>query len=210
MKIVYRVVHALLAAAVIPVLIFQSFFDLKASPTVLDYGLQLNMSIKRIFDLFLGKDELSDMITKDSLKNITWPAALDPVKGRIISFIVLIAVTVVISLFILVWNCVSGKMKVNIIASAAGLADVIAIMVIFSSIAKEFTSGNINVVSIFTENWLVGFLGNYVSVDSLIIGGFANGILMLFIGMIIWTGVFILTDFGADDNGKAVKKAKKK
>lgn len=209
MKIVYRVVHALLAAAVIPVLIFQTFFDLKVSPTVFDYGLQLNMSIKRIFDLFLGKDELSDIITKDSLKNITWPAALDPVKGRIISFIVLIMIAALISLFILVWNCVSGKKLVNVIASGAGLADVIALMIVFSSIAKEFTSGSINVVSIFTENWLIGFLGNYVSVDSLIIGGFANAMLMLFIGMIIWTGVFVLTDLGADDNGKKSKKTKK-
>lgn len=206
MKYVYRIVHGLLAAAVFPAFIFLQLFYAELSASVVgEVGLAYEMNVKRIIDIFAGKDYLSDFINADTVKTMTWPEGLNIVKGRLIVFAVFLVLALLIALFIVIWSCISDKKPVYLIASAAGLVCVIGLMITFNSIAGEFEAGAINLVSLVSDSWWVQLLGGMLNVDRLTIGGFANGILFLYIGMLVWTGVYYLTDLGADSGNKAVK-----
>lgn len=217
MKIVYRLVNGLLALAVFPAIIFLPLFDAKISTSIIDYGMELEFSIKRIFDLFGGRDELSNMITPEKLKSFQFPAGMASLKAKIIVFFVLFCIAVLAALAVVIISCVTDKRPVYLIGGGVGLISTIGFMVTFSSIAKALTSGEVNLVSLFTDSWLVGLAGKFVQVDSFLIGGFANAMLMLFIGIVVWTGVFYLTEIGEEvpravtaNAQNATKKKKKK
>ncbi len=211
--IVFRVGHALLAAAVFPILFFMQLISVKFSLSVVDVGVDLSdvdLSVYRIINILTGKDDLNGLINPDKFKGLGWPAELDLIKGRLIAIAVFLAIIVVSALFLIVWCCVSNKKIGYFIGGAAGLVSIIAVMVIFSGIAKEFTSGNINIFSFFTSTGIISMIataigGRVVNIDSLMLGSFANALLMLFIAMVIWTGVFVITDYDGN-NSKGKKK----
>lgn len=216
MKIVYRIVNGLLALAVFPAIIFLPLFDIKISTTLVDVGMELEFSIKRIFDLINGSDMLSNTITPEKLKTFQFPAGAEALKTKAIVFAVFFVLAVLAALAVVIISCITNKRIPYLIGGGVGLLSTIGFMVTFSSMAKMFTSGEISLISMFTDSWLAGLVGGFVKVDSLIIGGFANGMLFLFIGIVLWTGIFYLTEIGempaqtATANGNNATKKKKK
>ena len=62
MKYVYRIVNALLAAAIFPAVLFLDFLLVRASTSLADVGLEETITLKRIIDIFTGHDTLSSLI----------------------------------------------------------------------------------------------------------------------------------------------------
>ncbi|MBQ4626444.1 MAG: hypothetical protein IJB45_04245, partial [Clostridia bacterium] len=77
----------------------------------------------------------------------------------------------------------------------------------FAQAAIFFTLGTINVVEVFAGSGLLSsLLGSVVKVDTLMLGGFKNGLIILFAVIIIWTLSFILIDLGDEKEEKKEKK----
>lgn len=205
MKVLYRIVNALLAAAMFPVIIFADFIAFRLStPFVETVGLQESISIKFIIDVITGEEYFwHEMIFKNGTGSFSWPVALDPVKGRLITFAVCFVLIVLIALFIIIWSICSSKRIPILAASAVGLIATIVMIACFNSAAALFVDGTISVLSVFSTGWLASLLGNAVTTDGLILGGFHNGVMFLFIGLLVWTGAYYLIEIGEPKEEKA-------
>lgn len=212
MKYVFRIVNALLAASVFPAVVFLEFLLFRVSTTLFDAGLEETISIKFIFDVITGKEEMwHNLIFSDGGGVFTWPEALDPIKSKLIAVVVLFAVALVAALFVFIWSIFSNKRIPVLAASGLGIASTVAMNAVFNSAAQPLMDGTINVVEIFTSNWIVGILGNLVKVDYLGFAGFQNAIIFIFAGIIVWTLAFYLVEIGEpkEEKKKKVKEQKK-
>lgn len=202
MKYVLKIVNALLAISIIPVAIFLEFVFIQVSTTVVDVGIEESFSIKRFYDIFVsGEDPFSVFVKEDTV--FYWPDALDPVKPYLIAFIVFFALAIITALFIFVWSICSGKRIPVIIAGGAGILFSILMTVFFSSGAELFTSGTINVVNALSGGGIIASLvSGFVSVDTLMLGGFKNAFIIIFAAIILWTLAFVLVDLGDEKEPK--------
>lgn len=208
MKYVLKAVNAILSIAIIPAAIFLEFLFVQVSTTVADVGIEESFSLKRFYDIFIsGKDPFSYFIKEDTV--FYWPDELDPLKPYLIAAIVFFALAVITALFIFVWSICSQKRIPVIIASAAGILFTILMNVFFSSAAEFLTSGTINIVNALSGGgFLASLLSGFVSVDTLVLGGFKNAFIIIFAVIILWTLAFIVVDLG-DEKEPKTKKAKK-
>ncbi len=198
MKILYRIVNALLALSVFPIVVFLDLVWFRVSPSVVDYGLEEKVSVKFIIDVITGKENFwHEMIFNNtSGSSITWPAALDPVKGRLITFAVCFVLILLIALFILIWSICTSKRLPVMIASVGGLISTIVMICCFNSAAGLIMDGTINIVSVFSTGWLASLLGGFISVDLLSLGGFHSALIFVFVGLIVWSGAYYLIELG--------------
>lgn len=203
MKALYRIVNALLAASVFPVAVFVDLILFRLSTTIAEGGLEESISIKFIIDVITGKEAMwYDLIMSNS-SGFSWPAALNPIKGRLIACVVFFALALIASLFIIVWSCCSNKRLPVIIASAGGLISTIVMIACFNSAAGLFMDGTINILNVFSSGWIMSLAGKFVSVDLLSLGGFQNGFIFIFIGLLVWTGAYYLVELGDTEEEKA-------
>lgn len=209
MKYVYRIVNALIAAAVFPATLFFEFIYIRIATTLVDAGLQESMTLWEIIEILTGKETFLGFDLSASSGNFSWPAALDPVKPQLIAAVAAFALALVCALFIFFWSIFSNKRLPVVISSVLGIASVITMVTCFNSVASLFVSGEINVVDLFTDNWLVSLVGEIIVVHALSLGGFQNAILIAFILLLVWTGAFYLVEIGEPKEEKKLKKAKK-
>ena len=73
MKYVYRIIDALLAAAVFTNLLFTDLIFFQASTTLFDAGLEESVNLKKIIDILSGNDSLSGLLPEAG--SFKWPAA---------------------------------------------------------------------------------------------------------------------------------------
>ena len=205
MKYVFKIVNALISISIIPAAIFLEFVFIQMSTSVLDVGIEESFSIKRFYDIFVsGKDPFSFLIKEDTV--FYWPDGLDPVKPYLIAFIVFFALAIITALFIFVWSICSGKRIPVIIAGGAGILFSILMNVCFSAGAELFTSGEINIVDALSGGgFLASLVSGFVSVDTLMLGGFKNAFIIIFAAVILWTLAFILVDMGDEKEPKPQK-----
>ncbi|MEE1137764.1 MAG: hypothetical protein U0M02_04725 [Acutalibacteraceae bacterium] len=204
MKALYRIVNALIAASIFPVVIFVDLFLFKLSTSFANAGLEESFSVKFIIDIITGKEAFwHDLILSDAPTSFSWPAALDPIKGRLITCAVCFVLVILIALFIIVWSCCSNRRIPVLIASAGGLISTIVMIACFNSAASLFIDGTINLFSVFSGGWFVSLVGNFVSVDKLMLGGFQNGFIFIFVGLLVWTGAYYLIEIGDTEEEKA-------
>lgn len=208
MKYVFRIVNALLAAAIFPATIFLEFILLRISTTLFDAGLEESISIKFVIDVLTGKEEMWYNLIFSDGGTFTWPAVLDPIKSKLIAVVVLFGVALVAALFVFIWSICSNKRIPVLAASGVGIASTVAMTAVFNSAAQFLMDGTINVVEIFSSNWLVSLVGELVVVDYIGFAGFHNAIIFLFAGIIVWTLSFYLVEIGEPKEEK-VKEHKK-
>lgn len=208
MKYLYRIVNALLAAAVFPAVLFLEFIFLRISTTFLDAGLQESLTLWEIIEILTGKEKFVGFDLSVSSGNLSWPAALDPVKAQLIAAIVGFALALICVLFVFFWSIFSSKRLPVIISSVLGIASVITMTSCFNSVADLFINGTMNVVELFSDNWLVSLVGEVIIVNALSLGGFQNAILIAFILLLVWTGAFYLVEIGESKEEK-IKEVKK-
>lgn len=207
MKYVFRIVNALLALAIFPATIFLEFILFRVSTTLFDAGLEESITIKFIIDVLTGKEEMWANLIPDS-GAFTWPAALDPIKSRLIAVVVLFGVALVAALFVFIWSICSNKRIPVLVASGIGIASAVSMTAVFNSAAQFLMDGTINVVEIFTSSWLVSLLGELVVVDYIGFAGFHNAIIFLFAGIVVWTLSFYLVELGEPKEEKVKEKKK--
>lgn len=208
MKVLYRIVNALLAAAIFPAALFLDFVIIKVSTTFLDAGIMETFTLKKIIDVLTGNDTLFGIPFEPGETEITWPAALDPAKGRLIATVVCFALALIAALFIIIWSICSNKRIPVVIASVVGAASVITMTSCFHSATALLTEGIINVVELFTSSWLLSIFGEVILVDAFSFAGFQNGMLIIFICLLVWTGAYYLVEIGEPKEEKPAKAKK--
>lgn len=206
MKYVYKAVTAILAIAAIPVTIFLEFFFIQASTSIIDVGIEESFSLKRLYDIFIAKTDPFAVFFQGTTY-FEWPEQLDPLVPWLIAAAVFLALALITAIFICVWSICSNKRIVNIIASGAGILFVILMSVFFGKAASFLTLGTINIVEAIAGSGLIASLiGSVVNIDTLVLGGFKNALIILFAVIIIWTLSFILIELGDEKEEKPAKK----
>lgn len=210
MKYLYRIVNILLALSIFPVVIFTDLIAFRLGTSIIDeVGLQESISIKFIFDVISGKETFwHEMIIENSSGTFSWPAALNPIKGYLIAFVVGFALALIACLFIIFWSIFSSKRIPVLIATATGLVSTIVMIACFGAAADMIVDGTVNLISALSTGMLSSIVANFVGVDGLMLGGFQNGMIFVFIGLFIWTGSFYLIEIGDNDAEKAAKNKK--
>lgn len=226
MKVVYRVVNALLAALVFPATYFLELFFIKisfsdslsgisdliakfvpdASKNPLNYGLQESITLKRVVDIFTGKDRLSEFLNTG--EKLSWPAGLDPIKPHLIACAVLLGVALLAALFIFIWSICSGRRLPPVIAAVIGVGATIAMTIVFNHAARHLVGSETALVDLFGGGILSTLVGSAIQVDSLVLGGFQNALIILFALVIVWAVIFFAIELG-DAEAEAEKAARK-
>jgi len=212
MKYLYRIVNILLALLMFPVVIFSDLVAFRMSTSFIDQvGLEESFSIKFLIDVLTGKESFwHQMIVENAEGAMSWPAGLDPIKGRLITVVVCFVLVLVAMIFIIVWSCCSNKRIPVLAASVAALISTIVMIACFNSAANLIVDGTVNLVSVLSTNWLVGLMGNIVGFDGLKLGGFHNGMIFVIAGLLVWTGAYYLIEIGDTAEEKALAQAKRK
>lgn len=222
MKYVMKVVNALIAAAIFPAAYFLELIFIQVgtnkdaqwlvqlfSPDSPGIGVEESLSIHEIVQIVQGKHIYSKIFSNVS-GSITWPEALDPLKGRLIAFAGCFILCLLIALFVIIFSICSSKKLPVLLAGAAGLISAIVMISCFNSAAQVLTSGEISITSILgnnADNWFSNILLGFVGVDTLMLGGFHSAFVIIFIGIIVWTGSFAIIEIG-DNKEPETKKAK--
>ncbi len=211
MKYLYRIVNALLAAAVFPAALFLEFVLIRLSTSLFDVGLEETLTLKHLIGFFIGTDDIVGFTYKEirSPGGFVFPEALEPVLGQIIAVIVTFAIAIIAAIFIIVWSICSNKRIPVVAASVIGIVSVIIMNACFNSATAPLIDGTINVVDLFTSNWLVSLLGNVIFVDTLCFAGFQNGIIIAYVLILLWSLAFYIVEIGEPKEEKISKKAKK-
>lgn len=223
MKYLMKTVNALIAAAIFPVIIFldlifiqlgtnenaQPLFE-QIKPGTPGVGIEDSLSIYEIIQIARGDHIYSDLFGNMASKGgFTWPAAFDPINGRLIASLVFLVLCIAIAIFIIVWSICSSKKLPVIIASVGGIISAIIMISCFNSAAGVITSGAISVGSIIENaGWFSNLLFGFIGVDTLMLGGFHSGIIIVFVCILVWTGAFALIEIG--DKEEEEKKSNKK
>jgi len=205
-------VNILLALLMFPVVIFSDLVAFRMSTSFIDQvGLEESFSIKFLIDVLTGKESFwHQMIVENAEGAMSWPAGLDPIKGRLITVVVCFVLVLVAMIFIIVWSCCSNKRIPVLAASVAALISTIVMIACFNSAANLIVDGTVNLVSVLSTNWLVGLMGNIVGFDGLKLGGFHNGMIFVIAGLLVWTGAYYLIEIGDTAEEKALAQAKRK
>ena len=212
MKYVYRIVNALLAASIFPAALFLEFILIRLSTSLVEAGLEETLTLKHIIGFFTGTDTIVGFTYQEikSPEGFVFPEALNPVKGQLIAVVVAFAIAIIAAIFIIVWSICSNKRIPVVIGSAVGIVSVIVMNACFNSAAAPLVEGTINVVKLFSTGWLASLLGNIVFVDALQFAGFQNGMIILFVAILLWTAAFYLVEIGEPKEEKMVSKKSKK
>ncbi len=212
MKYLYRVVNALLAATIFPVALLLEFVIFRLSTSFVDAGLEETITIKQLIGFFTGSDRILGF-KYENIKTdgpLEFPAALDPVKAQLIAVVVAFAIAIIAAIFIIIWSCCSNKRIPIIAAATVGIIAVIVMNACFNSAAAPIIEGTINPLNIFSTGLLVSLLGNVVFVDTLCFAGFQNGMIIVFVAMLLWTAAYYIVEIGEPKEEKISKKKAKK
>ncbi|MBR6004840.1 MAG: hypothetical protein IK063_01285, partial [Clostridia bacterium] len=147
-----------------------------------------------------------DAFSSESLSNIWGVFASD--RAAFIMMIASAVITLVITVFVLVFSIAKGTRKVLLSVSSAGLVTSILFKVFSNHICKSVIVGKVNIVSLFTKSYIGAFLGDLINVDTFRIGAFSNAVTILFICMVIWSVIYIVTDIGLEEEKPAPAKKK--
>lgn len=225
MKYVMKAVNALIAAAIFPVAIFLDFIFIQIgtnenaqwlvqmiNPDSGGVGIEEYFSIYDFIQIARGKHTYS-YIFKDLMAgagDFTWPEALAPINARLITFAVCFFLCLLIAIFVIVFSICSSKRLPVLIAGVGGLISAITMICCFNSAAGVLTRGEISIVSLLSgadSGWIMDLLMGFIGIDTLMLGGFHSGFVIVFICIIVWTGAFAVIDLGETKEEK-IKKAK--
>jgi hypothetical protein len=202
MKVVYRVISALLALAILPVMFFQPLVRIVFSPT--DVLVEETVSIKKAIDLFTG-DGLFSGLAGDGGFVMT-----DALRGRmpaLITTAVFLAVSVLLAVLIFFFSALSIKKKLITIFAGSGLLTTIAAFIAFSNAVSPIVSGEIRIADLFDVGIIASIITSFVNIEIIQLSSAAILMAVLFTAIGIWGLCFIMPDLGEEK--KLTKKQKK-
>jgi len=202
MKVVYRVISALLALAILPVMFFQPLVRIVFSPT--DVLVEETVSIKKAIDLFTG-DGLFSGLTGDGGFVMT-----DALRGRmpaLITTVVFLAVSVLLAVLIFFFSALSNKKKLITILAGSGLLTTIAAFIAFGNAVSPIVSGEIRIADLFDVGIIASIITSFVNIEIIQLSSAAILMAVLFTAIGIWGLCFIMPDLGEEK--KLPRKQKK-
>ncbi len=223
MKIVDRIVTALLAFAVIPVAIFTpllhwiyritawslvngitSLFGDNTISSANDTGLtQDDMSLYSLYDLIKGFGvDMKELFQNAGEPHITVEPYLVYVKVAVAFFVL----ALVIALAIGIVSIFSNAKKTQMGMSLAGIASLIGMNVSFSKFAEALVEGKFTVGALLD----IDFLSYITKVEVLNFSSAWVFMIMLFVAIILWNLSVILTTDKTEQAQKQIKKSSKK
>ncbi len=209
MNVLYRIVNALLAAVVFPIVLLMDFIYFRIGTTVIDAGLHETLSVMDIIDIVRGEHYYSFIFDGIKSSSFSWPDAFDLINGRLITSGVCLVLVIVAAIFIIVWSICSNKRIPVVAAGGVGLASTIIMTACFKSAASVITTGVIGVSDVLSSGMLTQMLGSLVKIEAISLAGFQNGLIFLFVFLLVWTASYYIIEIGEEKEPKE-KKAKHK
>ncbi len=206
MRYLYRIVNALLAAVVFPVILLMDFIYFRIGTTVIDAGLHETLSVKDIIDIIRGEHYFSFIYDGVKSSSFSWPEAFDLINGRLIASGVALVIVVIAAIFIIIWSICSDKRIPVVAASAAGLIATIVMTACFKSAASVITTGVIGVKDVLSSGMLTSILGSLIKIEAISLAGFQNGLIFTFIFLLVWTASFYIIEIGEPKEEKLIEK----
>ncbi len=216
MKAFYKIGTVLLALAIFPVLIFAPFVKIivvsdiasffSSTPSVL---LDDSYSLKDLYDLYIAnRDTLSSLnLSADSLPE----TVVEAVRVPGIVFLVLFAVAIVCAVLVIFFGLFSKNKRGAMVLSAIGAACSFGMNMSFNNIAKPLVNGSISITDLLGEDLLNQLSGGLASLGESLMSLFGSGelveirllslssaylfMLLLFVGVIVWSVVFTLVEW---------------
>lgn len=202
-KIVYKTVVVLLALSVIPIAIFTPMFQIVGQVTISDTYVGEHVSFYDVYKLFFSKEStfegFKDYKMTDEVRS-TMPWLIT--SGSFLGAALLLGIAAAV-----VALACRKKMPVFCI-SAAGCIAVFGLFRSFKAFASPYLDGTINVgkLGFMEEGIIESLLTAVVKLVTLQIS--SAGFLMFgaFAAIFLWTGAFLLVEWGETDGKKAVRK----
>lgn len=207
MNVLYRIVNALLAAVVFPIILLMDFIYFRIGTTVVEAGLHETLSVLDIINIVRGEHYFSFIFEGIKSSSFTWPEAFDAINGRLITSGVCLVLVIVAAIFIVVWSICSNKRIPIVAASATGLISTIVMNACFKSAASVITTGVIGVKDVLSSGLLTSILGSLIKIEAISLAGFQNGLIFLFVFLLVWTGSYYVIEIGEGKEEK-IKNAK--
>lgn len=213
MKIVYRIVSALLALCVIPAAYYLSFvkYGISAGIKIGD-----NQSLKELYTQFADKSSpfhgmlsgSGDFFANASVKSLM-PAG--------ICFLVFFAVALILSLVIFFFSVFSNKRLVITCLGGGGLLSMIAAYISFGRLVSPLLDGTMPVTSLFSiddlSTWLkfaIQIAGSAIKIEVLQLTSATMIMSLIYAAIVIWGLAYILTEDESEKKLRRLKKANKK
>ncbi len=231
MKVVYRVLNAMMGAGVLVAAVLANFVKITIGTTesldsffksITDdassgIAVAETFSIKRFILFFNGKDDLSSLLSINKKEIFLWPKIFQPINARLVVFLISCVLIIALAIFVIVFSCASGRRMPMLIAGILGVAFTIVFIRMFNSISFSILSGEVNLVdyivdSLLGEGVLLKLLGSVASsaiVIYLTLAGVHIWFFVLFLAIALWTAIFYLVDLG-DPEAKKQREEEKK
>ena len=204
-KIVYKTVAVLLALSVIPLAIFTPMFQIVGQVTFGDTYVGEHVSFYDIYQLFFSKHStfqgFGDYKMTDEVRS-TMPWLIT--SGAFLGAALLLSLAVVIVAIV----C-RKKMPVFCL-SAAGCLSIIGLFRAFKAFAAPYLDGTISVAKLgfMEEGILEALVSAMVKLVTLQISSAGFLIFGVFAAIFLWTGAFLLVEWGEPDEKKKKKAGK--
>ena len=202
-KIIYKTVVVLLALSVIPIAIFTPMFQVVGQVTIGDNYVGEHVSFADIYRLFFSKSStfagFGDYKMTDEVR-ATMPWLIT--SGVFLALALLLGIATAV-----VTIACRKKLPVLILSATACMA-VFGLFRAFKAFAAPYLDGTINVgkLGFMEEGILEAVVSAFVKLVTLQIS--SAGFLMFgaFMAIFLWTGAFMLVEWGEPDEKKRVKK----
>ncbi len=208
MKIVYRIVAALLAISVIPAAYFLDMLRVRISISLIDKAVQDDVSISRMYSLFSQGGTLNGLFSGkgDFFSN----ASVKALMPAGICFLAFFALAIILSLVIFFFAVFSNKRLVITCLGGGGLLCIIAAYISFGRVAAPLLDGSITIAD-FLNMGVLGFLVNAAAKVTVLRLTSAPMIMaFIFAAIIIWGLAFVLTEDESEKREAKLKKMNKK
>lgn len=236
MKIVNRIVTALLAFAAFPFLITQFLFEiiLSINEESIAYSL-INLfagtdnmltgnrlgfqeSIWSLFKMMTEQDSSSDFNIAEIWSSL--PAELDTIKKLIVASFICVAAGALVALVIIGCAIFTKAYKTIIGLGLGGAGCFLAGIILFGKAGEPLKDGTIDVVKLIAD-FIIGedgttsalgaiasnLLTGTISVDVFALGGAVFGAMIMLIAVAVWEFAFLITLPEKDRKVKKIKKA---
>lgn len=208
MKIVYRIVAALLAAAVFPAAYFLALIRIRVGVSLLPSDVMEELSIQRLVELFGQDGYLSGLFDgRDGSEFFALPAVKSLMPAAV-SFGVFFVLALLLALVIVFFAALSNKRTVITCLGGGGLLSMIAAMISFGQLASPIIKGTISVGDFLNMGFIGALVGSAVQVKILQLTSAAIMMTVLFAAIVLWGLAFIVTD--EDRQPKPIKPTKNK
>lgn len=208
MKIVYRIITALLTLCVIPAAYFLPILRARISISLLDNAIQDDVSISRLYGLFSEGGSLNGLFNGEG--DFFSNASVKSLMPAGICFLVFFALAIILSLVIFFFAVSSNKRIVMTSLGGGGLLCMIAAYISFGRLAAPLLDGSISIGDFLNMGILGSIFGAAVKIEIFRLTSAPMIMAFIFAAIVIWGLAFVLTEDESEKREAKLKKLNKK